>query len=123
MFLKQIIKYSLSIFGSLLLGITLLLICSAIIVHTNIKMEYIALFSVIINALCVMTLSFIYTLTSDFKGIYCAMISFAIAIVIKLIITVIVSGTVSITGQGVVNILSSMVFSVIGSTVAVNIKK
>lgn len=121
--MKQILKYIIMTAISLIITIVFLFLSSLILANTDIKMEYAKLFGVLINAGFVLLLSFLFARITNVKGIYSALISFAVVNVIRSIITIIITGTIALSVQGIINLLLSLVFSFVGSVIAVNLKK
>ncbi len=108
---------------SIAVMLLLTLICSVLILKTNIPESNASIMMTAVSAITAMLLSILLTMNTKIKPILAALYSFAVMIAIKLILTAVIAGNVSFGRQGIVGIIFTAVFCILGSLLAANIKK
>lgn len=108
---------------SIAVMLLLTLICSVLILKTNIPESNASIVMTAVSAITAMLLSILLTMNTKIKPILAALYSFAVMIAIKLILTAVIAGNVSFGRQGIVGIIFTAVFCILGSLLAANIKK
>ncbi len=108
---------------SIAVMLLLTLICSVLILKTNIPESNASIMMTAVSAITAMLLSILLTMNTKIKPILAALYSFAAMIAIKLILTAVIAGNVSFGRQGIVGIIFTAVFCILGSLLAANIKK
>lgn len=111
------------ILASIGIMMLLTLICSFILLSSNMPESAGSAMMVIVSAITSMLLSLLLTVNTNTKAILSALYSFLILFGLKLLLTSILADGINFGRQGIVGIIFTAVFCIIGSLIGANIKK
>lgn len=121
--LNKLIRVTVCIVAPLAIAVVLMLIGALIILNTDIPNTLTSIFMIIAVAIGSIVMSVLFASCFKIKNIYCAVISFSLITLIRVIITLALCGKLVFGVQGIVGIIFTAIFCFIGALLAGNIKK
>ena len=121
--LNNLIRFAITLFLSIALGVVIMFLGALIINKTNVGEGVKPLFSVMSTAASSVAMSFLLSKYYKIKNIYCAAIAVLIITVIKIAITIFIGNNIVLNLNNMIDILFIVLFSFIGALLYSNAKK
>ena len=120
---KSLIAIFITVIISTFLSFLLMIVFSYLIARTQLSEKFVSFAAIIVNAILAITYTATLVLKSKIKPIFCALISFLLILIIKLILNIFLSVPITLTLGGGVMLIVMLFFCVISALLFVNYKK